>query len=70
MTKFQIVIGGSFLLGGLMAIGAAVLNLDIFMESPKAKPFVDALGRTGARVFYIALGAVLAVAGGLIIAWL
>jgi len=46
-----------------MAAGAAALNLDVFMDSPKAEPFVRSLGRTGARVFYIVLGAVFVALG-------
>lgn len=48
------------LLAGGISVGGAALNLDVFMNSPKAEPFVKGLGRTGARIFYIVLGLLLA----------
>jgi small neutral amino acid transporter SnatA (MarC family) len=56
-------IGLAALAGGVMSIGGAALNLDVFFNSPKAQPFVDALGRTGARVFYLVFGLFVAALG-------
>jgi hypothetical protein len=46
-------IGLTALVGGLISMGGAALNVDIFFNSPRAQPIVESLGRTGARVFYI-----------------
>ena len=68
MTKF-VMCGWALVAGGLLAIGGAALNLDAFMNSPKAEPFVNAFGRTGARLFYIVLGLAIMALGGLIVSW-
>ena len=44
---------------GVFTIAAAILDWDWFFKNHKARFFVDALGRNGARVFYVVLGAVL-----------
>jgi hypothetical protein len=59
--------GLAFLAGGVLAIGGAALNLDAFMNSPKAQPFVQAMSRGGARIFYIVLGLVFAAIGGFLL---
>jgi len=56
--------GLAILIGGLLSIGGAVLNLSVFMDSPKVQPIIQSLGRTGARLFYIVLGIVFVLAGG------
>ena len=42
--------------GGLFCIICAALDCDWFLNSNKAKVFVQLLGRVGARIFYILLG--------------
>ena len=44
---------------GVLVIAAAIFDWDWFFNNYKAKFFVDALGRDGARVFYGVLGAVI-----------
>ena len=44
---------------GVWVIAAAIFDWDWFFKGNKAKFFVDALGRNGARVFYGVLGAVI-----------
>ncbi len=68
MNKIQI-FGWVFVAGGLVAVGGGALNVDAFMDSPKAEPFVKALGRTGARLFYIVVGLAMMAFGGLIVSW-
>jgi hypothetical protein len=63
MDKAFMAIGLSALVAGLMSIGAAGLNLEVFFSHPTAQPIVKALGRLGARVFYFLLGAVFLVIG-------
>jgi hypothetical protein len=46
--------------GGVFSITGAVLDWDWFLESRKARFFVTIFGRTGARIFYVLLGIVLA----------
>lgn len=67
MSTWVLYIGVTLVGGGLLAVGGAVLNLDSFMNSPKAEPYVKAYGRTGARLFYIALGLGIIVLGGLLL---
>jgi hypothetical protein len=55
--------GLGILVGGLMSLGAAILDLEVFFSHPKAQPLVNSLGRVGARVFYAGLGAVFILAG-------
>jgi hypothetical protein len=45
------------LIGGLMSVGAAALDLEVFFSHPKAQPIVNSMGRVGARIFYALLGA-------------
>lgn len=53
-------------LAGLFTILGAALDWDWFMNHGKARPFVRAFGRNGARVFYVVLGLVIcALAPGL-----
>ena len=68
MTKFAMC-GWALVAGGALAVGGAVLNVDAFMNSPKAEPFVNAFGRTGARVFYVVLGLGVMALGGMIVWW-
>lgn len=63
MDSWQILVGGTLLVAGVMSIGAAILNLNVFFEHPKAAPIVRQFGRTGARAFYVLLGAVLGAIG-------
>jgi hypothetical protein len=44
---------------GVFTIAAAILDWDWFFKSSKARFFVDALGRNGARMFYGVLGVVI-----------
>jgi len=48
---------------GLFIMGAAVMDWEFFMSHRKARPLVWLLGRFGARVFYVVLGAIFLVAG-------
>jgi hypothetical protein len=63
MEKLMLFGGLTILIGGLISIGGSLLNLSIFMDSPKVQPIIQSLGRTGARVFYIVLGVVFVLAG-------
>lgn len=56
-------LGAALAATGVMAIGGSMLNLDIFFNTPQARPMVEAMGRTGARLFYFVVG-VLCLAGG------
>lgn len=59
---------GLILIGaGLFSIVGAAFDWDWFMGSRRAAFFVKVMTRVGARVFYIALGVVIAVLGGLIL---
>ena len=51
------------LAGGVFCVFCAFMDYDWFMESRKAKAALWLLGRAGARMFYIVLGAVLIVVG-------
>jgi hypothetical protein len=48
---------------GLFTIIAAATDWSWFFEHPKSRFFVKALGRQGARVFYVALGFLIVVLG-------
>ena len=63
MDKAFLMTGLTALVAGLMAIGAAGLNMEVFFSHPSAKPIVKALGRIGARILYFILGAVFLVIG-------
>ncbi|MBN9411082.1 MAG: immunity 17 family protein [Burkholderiales bacterium] len=41
---------------GLFCMAGAALDWSWFFDNWRAKPFVEALGREGARLFYVALG--------------
>lgn len=56
--------GLTLFVAGLMCIGAAALNVDAFFEHPAAQQFVRSMGRNGARIFYVILGAAFALVGG------
>ena len=44
---------------GVMCVGGAALDLNVFMNHPAAERFVEGFGRNGARIFYIVLGLIL-----------
>ena len=67
MTRWHIYVGGTLLVTGLMSVGAAVLNLDVFFEHPTAAAIVRKHGRIGARIFYLLLGTVFAGTGAVIL---
>lgn len=52
-----------FIALGLFSIVAAAFNFDWYFETSGATTFVKWLGRTGARVFYVFLGAGLVACG-------
>jgi hypothetical protein len=62
------VYGWFFLAGGLFSLAGGVANWNWFMENRKARFFVKIFTRTGARIFYIVLGAVIALYGALRVA--
>ncbi len=45
--------------GGPFAIAGALLDWDWFFSDERRRPLVDRFGRNGARIFYIAVGALL-----------
>jgi len=51
---------------GLFSAVGGLFNWDWFMEARKAEFFVKRFGRNGARIFYGALGGVIAIMGILI----
>ena len=55
--------GAIIVFAGLFSAFCAFRDFDWFMNNRKARPFVNMFGRNGARVFYMALGAVITVAG-------
>src|SRR5262245_31562174 len=46
--------------GGPFAIAGAIFNWEWFFADEAARPLVDRYGRTGARLYYIVVGVVLA----------
>jgi len=70
MSQWQLWWGVMLLIGGLLSVGGALLNVDAFMNAPQAEGFVEALGRTGARIFYVILGCILTVLGLFVFGWL
>ena len=64
MDKLMLFGGLLILVGGILSAGGAILNLPIFMDNEKVQPIIKSLGRTGARIFYIVLGAIFILAGG------
>jgi hypothetical protein len=67
VSNFQLYVGLTLLLTGLMSLGGAALNLEAFMAHPTAEPLVRKFGRGGARVFYALLGTAFAILGALIL---
>ncbi|MEM9414597.1 MAG: immunity 17 family protein [Planctomycetota bacterium] len=63
----QMFFGILFAALGVFAVVGAVGNWDWYMNSKKAQRMSQLLTRTGARLFYIVLGAGLAVFGTLIV---
>lgn len=59
--------GWIFIVAGLFASLCAAFDFEWFMNHRKARFFVKILGRTGARIFYIALGAGILVLGSLVL---
>jgi hypothetical protein len=59
-------LGGLFVAIGLFAIAGGVMDWEWFMNSRRAWLFVKLFGRNGARVFYVLLGAGIAVVGVLV----
>ena len=60
-------IGFFFVAAGIFCTLGAVLNWDWIMEHGKARFLSSILTRTGARVFYVALGVGLTVFGLLVV---
>jgi hypothetical protein len=56
MERWQLYVGGTFVLAGIMSAGASLLNIDTFFEHPTAQPIVEKMGRTGARMVYFGIG--------------
>jgi hypothetical protein len=48
--------GALFVSAGLFVMLGAAADWDWFMHSDQARPLVDRMGHTGARVFYMFLG--------------
>jgi small neutral amino acid transporter SnatA (MarC family) len=63
--KVCIVIIGIF--GGLFCIIASIYNWNFFFNNHKARFFVNIIGLTGARVFYIILGLILMLLGFMVV---
>lgn len=51
------------ILGGIFCICGSVLNWNFFFNNYRARHIVNGFGRNGARIFYIALGIFLVIAG-------
>jgi len=52
---------------GAFAVGAGLFDWDWYWELPRARFWVDLLGRGGARVFLVLVGAVAFAAGVLLL---
>ena len=63
MTVQGLIIGLMLVAAGIFSVCGAAFDWDFFIESRKARFFVDTFGRNGARIFYGILGAVIAVMG-------
>ncbi|MDR1403886.1 MAG: immunity 17 family protein [Tannerellaceae bacterium] len=63
MELSQLFLVAVFVLAGLFAIIASVLNVDWFFNNRKIAVYVRLLGQTGARIFYVLVGIGLTVAG-------
>ena len=59
--------GWIFMAIGLFSVVCAACDFEWFMNHRKARIVLRILGRTGARVFYIVLGAAIMVLGGLVL---
>lgn len=59
--------GWIFIALGLFSVVCAASDFEWFMNHRKARFFLKILGRSGVRVFYIALGAAILVLGGLVL---
>jgi hypothetical protein len=53
----DVAMGLLFMAIGAWSVCGAVLNLEVFMGHRKARSVVAFLGQTGARVFFVGLGA-------------
>jgi hypothetical protein len=51
------------LASGPFAVAGGIIGWEWFLSDPKARPVVERLGRTGARCFYVVLGASLTAFG-------
>jgi hypothetical protein len=51
------------LAGGPFSVAGGAIGWEWFLSDPKARPMVQRFGRTGARCFYVVLGASLAAFG-------
>ncbi len=58
-----LLVGFVCLTAGVFCIVCAAMDYDFFMNDKKAWIFVKLLGRNGARVFYVIVGAAFVVAG-------
>lgn len=63
MTLAEYFILSLFLFLGCLSILAALFNFDWFFQTNSATPFVNWLGRKGARIFYAFLGLVMIACG-------
>lgn len=61
-------VGFVLVAAGLFSVCGGAMNWGFFMRSRKAQGMVRLMGETGARGFYIVLGLVITVLGGLIAA--
>ncbi len=52
----MILLGGLLLAAGVFSIYGGVRAPDWFMNNRRARPLVEALGRTGAQAFYVLVG--------------
>ncbi|MEO0470587.1 MAG: immunity 17 family protein [Bacteroidota bacterium] len=59
MTVDQITALFLILVGGF-SLGSALANWDGFFNHPRSRFIVEKMGRSGARIFYIVLGFILA----------
>ena len=56
-------VGFCWFAGGLLMIASAVFEWSYLMNHPQAQSMIRRLGRKGAKIFYIILGAVLILIG-------
>jgi len=62
MNPFGLIVAAA----GLFSICGAAFDWDFFFNSYRARPFVWLFGRSGARIFYVLLGAAAMVLGAVI----